>query len=146
MKKPYLVLLLGAGLLTSASWSWAQEVAPAAAELGGAVSAIVGYNSYECRGRNRVNGARISEHGKGNAIDIRGIRLDNGTVVDWTTEAIRPGDLVFLETAVGSGVIGHVGIATGPNTWIQAPRTGDVIREGSFTTTRVVGVRRLVAD
>jgi hypothetical protein len=62
-----------------------EEVAPAAAELGGGLSAIVGYNSYECRGRNRVNGARISEHGKGNAIDIRGIRLDNGTVVDWTS-------------------------------------------------------------
>jgi hypothetical protein len=64
------------------------EVAPAAAELGGGLSAVVGYNSYECRGRNRVAGARISEHGKGNAIDIRGIRLGNGTVVDWTSPIV----------------------------------------------------------
>lgn len=33
MKKTYLVLLLGAGLLTAASWSWAQDVAPAAAPV-----------------------------------------------------------------------------------------------------------------
>ena len=64
------------------------DVAPAAAELGGALSGIVNYNSYECRGRNRVAGARISEHGKGNAIDIRGIRLGNGTVVDWTSPIV----------------------------------------------------------
>jgi cell wall-associated NlpC family hydrolase len=101
-----------------------------------------GPNSYDCSGLTLAAYATVG-------IDLphySGAQMAFGAVVDWTTEAIRPGDLVFLETAVGSGVIGHVGIATGPNTWIQAPRTGDVIREGSFTTTRVVGVRRLVAD
>lgn len=101
-----------------------------------------GPDSYDCSGLTLAAYATIG-------IDLphySGAQMAFGTVVDWTTEAIRPGDLVFLETAVGSGIIGHVGIATGPNTWIQAPRTGDVIREGSFTTTRVVGVRRLVAD
>ena len=101
-----------------------------------------GPNSYDCSGLTLAAYATIG-------IDLphySGAQMAFGTVVDWTTEAIRPGDLVFLETAVGSGIIGHVGIATGSNTWIQAPRTGDVIREGSFTTTRVVGVRRLVAD
>jgi LysM repeat protein len=101
-----------------------------------------GPNSYDCSGLTLAAYATVG-------IDLphySGAQMAFGTVVDWTTEAIRPGDLVFLETAVGSGVIGHVGIATSQNTWIQAPRTGDVIREGSFTTTRVVGVRRLVAD
>ena len=101
-----------------------------------------GPNSYDCSGLTLAAYATIG-------VDLphySGAQMAFGTVVDWTTEAIRPGDLVFLETAVGSGIIGHVGIATGPNTWIQAPRTGDVIREGSFTTTRVVGVRRLIAD
>ena len=55
------------------------DVAPAAADLGAPLAAIVNYNSYDCRGRNRVAGAKISEHGKGNAIDIRAIRLGNGT-------------------------------------------------------------------
>ncbi len=73
-----------------------------------------------------------------------GAQMAFGKVVDWTSETIRPGDLVFLETAPGTGVVGHVGIATSANTWVQAPRTGDVVREGSFSTRRIIGVRRLV--
>jgi LysM repeat protein len=86
------------------------------------------------------------------AFDVIGITLPHysgaqmsfGTVVDWTTEAIRPGDLVFLESAPGTGIVNHVGIATSATTWIQAPRSGDVVREGRISTTRVIGVRRLV--
>ena len=37
--------------------------------------------AYVCRGRNRVAGAKISEHGRGRAIDIRNIVLTNGTSV-----------------------------------------------------------------
>ena len=31
---------------------------------------IENFDSYDCRGRNRVAGAKISEHGKANALDI----------------------------------------------------------------------------
>ena len=34
--------------------------------------------SYECRGRNRVKGAKLSEHATGGAIDISGFRLSDG--------------------------------------------------------------------
>ncbi len=64
-----------------------------------------------------------------------------GEAVDWTVQPIRAGDLVFLAT---NGVIGHVGIATGPKTWIQAPGTGDVVRVGNIPLQRVFAVRRLV--
>lgn len=64
------------------------DVAPAATELGSPLAGVVNYDSYECRGRNRVAGARISEHGKGNAIDIRAIRLGNNTVVDFTSPVV----------------------------------------------------------
>jgi hypothetical protein len=64
------------------------DVAPAAAELGAPLASIVNYDSYDCRGRNRVIGAKISEHGKGNAIDIRGIRLANGTMVELTSPVV----------------------------------------------------------
>jgi len=49
------------------------EAAPvfAPARLAG----VLNYDSYDCRGRNRVAGAKISEHGKGNALDIRGFVL-----------------------------------------------------------------------
>lgn len=42
---------------------------------------------YVCRPRNHQEGARISEHGKGRAIDISAILLDDGTTItvleDW---------------------------------------------------------------
>ena len=69
-----------------------------------------------------------------------------GRAIDWRTEAIRPGDLVFLERTTGSGAINHVAIATSATTWVHAPRTGDVVRTGSISFSRVVAVRRLVND
>ena len=48
---------------------------PAATELGAPLAAIANFDSYDCRGRNRIAGAKLSEHGKGNALDIRAIRL-----------------------------------------------------------------------
>lgn len=91
------------------------EVAPAAAELGSALSGVVNYNSYECRGRNRVVGARISEHGKGNAIDIRAIRLATGAEVDWTSpvvtkdfrERVRLAACARFNTVLGPGSDGY---------------------------------------
>ena len=38
--------------------------------------------SYACRTRNNVRGARISEHGRGNAIDISAVVLGNGKRLD----------------------------------------------------------------
>ncbi|WP_417769664.1 extensin family protein [Stappia sp.] len=35
--------------------------------------------SYDCRGRNRVPGARLSEHSFGRAVDIRGLHLSDGS-------------------------------------------------------------------
>jgi peptidoglycan endopeptidase LytE len=67
-----------------------------------------------------------------------------GTAVDWTTEEIRPGDLIFLESAPGSGYINHVGIAISATQWIHAPRTGDVVRIGSIPMYRRAAVRRFV--
>ena len=64
-----------------------------------------------------------------------------GEAIEWKTQAIRAGDLVFLAT---NGVIGHVGIATGPTTWIQSPGTGEVVRTGNIPLQRVFAVRRLV--
>ena len=36
---------------------------------------------YICRSRNNVKGARVSEHGRGKAIDIAGVVLENGRTV-----------------------------------------------------------------
>ena len=54
------------------------DVAPIVATLGAPLAGIANFASYECRGRNRIVGALISEHGKGNALDIRALTLANG--------------------------------------------------------------------
>lgn len=58
-----------------------QDLAPAALAMGSPLSAIENHDSYDCRGRNRVAGAKLSEHGLANALDIRSVRLKDGRVV-----------------------------------------------------------------
>ena len=60
------------------------DVGPAAAELGAPLAAVTNLDSYECRSRNRVQGAKLSEHGKGNALDINAVKLRNGAVFNLT--------------------------------------------------------------
>lgn len=68
------------------------EVAPRLKPLNSPLVAVENADSYECRGRNRVAGAKVSEHGKGNAIDIRDFVLaDRRKVV--LTDTAEPKDL-----------------------------------------------------
>jgi hypothetical protein len=61
------------------------EVGPSAvAELGAPLSTITGNDAYECRPRNNIKGARMSEHGRGNAFDLATFRLKNGGVFNFT--------------------------------------------------------------
>jgi hypothetical protein len=60
------------------------DLGPAMAELDSPPAAITNHGSYDCRGRNNDAGAKISEHGRGNALDLGPIRLANGSVVDLT--------------------------------------------------------------
>jgi hypothetical protein len=67
------------------------DVGAVAAELGAPLAAITGYDSYECRPRNNVAGARLSEHGTGNAIDIGSVKLRNGAQFNLTDPLVsRP--------------------------------------------------------
>jgi hypothetical protein len=79
---------------------WVRDEVPVSlAKLGGALRSIENYNSYECRGRNRIFGAKTSEHGRGNAIDLRGLRLSDGRYVQFTDRALSRD---FRETVRGS--------------------------------------------
>lgn len=75
-----------------------------------------------------------------------GAQAGFGDAIDWTDADIQAGDLIFLETFAGSGVIGHVGIAVSATEWIQAPRSGDVVRVSTIPAHRIVAVRRLLED
>src|SRR5262245_53853709 len=88
------------------------DVAPAVPSLGGALN---NYASYDCRGRNRIIGARLSEHGKANALDIRSFKLVNGTVVELTDptvakdfrERLRKDTCARFSTVLGPGSDGY---------------------------------------
>ena len=68
-----------------------------------------------------------------------------GAAVDWLTQPIMPGDLVFTISSSNPGVISHVGIALDSRTWIQAARTGTPVRIGNLPSAeRIQAVRRLV--
>lgn len=58
---------------------WVEEVAQPAFN-GNLIEMRVAAH-YSCRSRNNVKGAKISEHGKGRAIDIAGFVLSNGKVL-----------------------------------------------------------------
>lgn len=51
---------------------------PAVGRAGGGVAELKVAGHYVCRTRNHKAGGRVSEHGKGKAIDISAIRLKNG--------------------------------------------------------------------
>lgn len=68
-----------------------------------------------------------------------------GTAVDWRTQEIRPGDLVFTFSSTNPTQISHVGIAISDSQWIEAPFTGANVRIASMPSdTRIQAVRRLV--
>jgi hypothetical protein len=64
------------------------DLAPMAAGLGSPLSALDNYDSYECRGRNRVVGAQLSEHGRANALDVRGFKLADGRSIGLTDRTV----------------------------------------------------------
>jgi len=62
--------------------TWVESSAkPSLARLGGGLKNLRVAAHYACRTRNNQRGAKISEHGKGRAIDISGFQLANGQVV-----------------------------------------------------------------
>ena len=73
---------------------WVQEgVRPALAGRGGGLAGLHLAGHYACRPRNNRAGARLSEHGRGRAIDIAGLILADGTRLtvaqDWDDPAMR---------------------------------------------------------
>ncbi len=73
---------------------WVREdVAPLARVAGGGLVKIIGSNGYECRGRNRVPGAVLSEHALGDALDLLGFTLHDGRTL---TIANAQGDPDFM--------------------------------------------------
>jgi hypothetical protein len=71
--------------MASAIADWIRtDMAPLALSLGSAISDLDNFDSYECRGFNRIAGAHLSEHGRANALDVRALKLANGQSISLT--------------------------------------------------------------
>jgi hypothetical protein len=68
------------------------DVVNLTAPLGSEPSVLDNFDSYECRGFNRIAGAHLSEHGRANALDVRAIKLANGKSIELTDRTV-PRDL-----------------------------------------------------
>jgi len=74
--------------MASALAAWVRtDIAPLAASFDQRLAALDNFDSYDCRGRNRVFGAKLSEHGRANALDLRGLKLANGRMLSLTDRA-----------------------------------------------------------
>jgi hypothetical protein len=91
------------------------ELGEAALEHGSKLRMFAVGTSYQCRSRNGVKGAKISEHGRGNAVDLMGLKLANGTTIDLTQpeaskafrDKARVGACGRFTTVLGPGADAH---------------------------------------
>jgi hypothetical protein len=79
-------------------------------EAGSPLASIQTAASFECRGRNRVVGAKLSEHGHANAIDLRALVLANGKVLGLTDVNVGKD----LRTQLQETACGHFTTVLGP--------------------------------
>jgi hypothetical protein len=78
--------------MASAIAEWIRtDMAPLAASLGSVISDLDNFDSFECRGRNRMVGGRLSEHGRANALDVRALKLANGQSLSLTDRTVSRG-------------------------------------------------------
>jgi hypothetical protein len=75
--------------MASALADWIRtDMAPLAEARGSRLNDLDNFDSFECRGRNRVIGAPLSEHGRANALDVRALKLANGASIALTDRAV----------------------------------------------------------
>lgn len=79
--------------MATAIAAWVRtDVAPLAGSLGSEPVELVELGSYECRTFNGVAGAHLSEHGRADALDVRGFELADGRSI-LLTDRSEPRDL-----------------------------------------------------
>jgi hypothetical protein len=91
------------------------ETVPRVSKAGLTLHSVDTYDDFECRGRNRVPGAQLSEHGKGNAVDVRALRLADGHAMELTDmtapkdlrESLRESACHRFNTVLGPGADGY---------------------------------------
>lgn len=88
-----------------------QGMGPAALELGSPLLTVATAASYDCRNRNNLQGAKVSEHAHGNALDLSAVRLKNRTTHNLASPAtpeafrmrVRDAACRYFTTVLGPG-------------------------------------------
>ena len=101
--------------MASALAEWIRsDIAPLAERLGSTISDIDNFDSFECRGRNRIVGAKLSEHGRANALDVRAFKfadslvsLTDRTVPRGVRESVLRSACSRFSTVLGPGSDGY---------------------------------------
>ena len=87
------------------------DVAPTIAALGKSLRGLETLDSFDCRRRNGVTDAKISEHGRANALDVSALKLANGGAIGLTDtsvakslrEKLRQSACSRFSTVLGNG-------------------------------------------
>lgn len=95
--------------------TWVKDtVQPTVKRRGGGVSSLKVAAHYACRTRNNRPGAKVSEHGRGRAIDISALRLKDGSELrvlgGWRNSSTGP-----ILKKLHRGACGPFGTVLGPN-------------------------------
>lgn len=91
------------------------DAAPQVASAGEVLTRLDTYDDFSCRGRNRKLSGKVSEHGKANAIDVRGMTFASGRFVMWTDikvarplrDSLRKDACARFTTVLGPGSDGY---------------------------------------
>jgi len=91
-----------------------EDVVPAVGRRGGGVASVRVIASYSCRTRNSQPGARLSEHATGNAMDIAGFGLADGSELSVLSGWGRGAEGRILRN-LHSAACGRFGTVLGPD-------------------------------
>ena len=91
------------------------DAVPQVASAGEVLTRLDTYDDFDCRGRNRKLTGKVSEHGKANAVDVRGMTFASGRFAMWTDikfnkplrEALRKSVCARFTTVLGPGSDGY---------------------------------------
>ena len=89
--------------------SWVDNgIVPAIGTMGGGVKRLEIAGSYVCRTRNHQKGAKVSEHGRGKAVDLSGVMLRDGRVLTVTKDWKRTPKIMHEIHRSACGTFGTV--------------------------------------
>ena len=87
------------------------DVAPTLESLGMSLRGVETLESFGCRTFNGISGAKLSEHGHANALDVHSLKIANGTIIELTNatigkplrERLRQTACARFSTVLGNG-------------------------------------------